>query len=268
MRAGAVEDPADRPGQADVAGAELTYDDAGTLALRVGFHGPVDPEEFATIDWAVTGAADGAGCGDTREGVAALLEVRSGETTLTYSEVPEDGVPFEVEIPARQALSQDGRTLTVTAESASLTRRSFRCSQLALSNGDEVPPIVLTEVTAEPPKTGPPEVKLDDGVFPERAVGGLRVSRLRLSFDRRGRRVVASLRARVCAPVRTRLVAEVRQQRRRIGRRRWTPLRLHTYRSLQRMRCQRHRWSWRYRTDPSARYLVRAQLRLRAADAS
>lgn len=268
VRAGSVEDPADRPGRADVAAAVLRYDDAGAIVLRVRFHETVDADESATIDWAVTADLAAGRCGDTRQGLAGLLELKSGEVTLTYSEVPEEGVPVEVEIPARQTLSDDRRELTVTAESASLRRRSFRCSQVALSNGDDVPPIALSDVASDPPTTGPPEVKIDDGGATAQPVGGFRVSRVRLSFDRRARRVTGSVRALVCAPVGMRLVAEVREQRRRLDRRRYSATRVHVYRSRQRVRCQRHRWSWRFRVDRSAGYLVRAKLRLRAVESS
>lgn len=265
VRVGSVEDPADRPGEADVAAATVRYDDAGTLSVSVRFHAPVAADDATTIDWSVTRAVTAGGCGDTRDGLAGLLELRSGEGTLTYAEVPEDGVPVEVEIPARQTLSADRRQLSVTAGSASLGRRSFRCSEIALSNGDDVPAIMLSDGAPGAPSTGPPDIRIDpDRPRPAGRVRGLRVSRARLSFDRSGRWVTASLRALVCGPHGTRFVAEVRERRRRSGGRDFSPVRVHTYRSRQRVTCHEHRWSWRFRGDPAVRYQVRARLLVRS----
>ena len=265
VRAGSVEDAADSPGEADIAAAAVRYDDAGALQLRLRLHRAVDEREAASVEWAITSQRPDGGCGDTRQSAAGVLRLRSGGGTLTYAESPEEGVPFEVEIPVRQTLSADRRELTATAESASLSRRAFACSQVALSNGDEAPEIVLAAVAPDTPSAGPPGAGIEDGGAPG-AVGGLRVSRVRLSFDRRGRRVTGSLRARVCAPTGMRIAAEIRERRRRIGRRRFSPVRVHTYTRRQRLRCQTHRWSWRFRADPAVRHEVRAQLRLRAVE--
>ena len=266
---GSVDDPPDRRGEADVAAAALRYDDAGRLELRVRFHEPVEADDPTTIDWVVTAEADAEGCGDTRQGVAGLLEPRDGDTTLTYTEVPEDGIPVTLEMPARQDMSADRRELTVSAASAGLTGRRLRCTQLALSNGDEVDRIVLARTAGDRPSTGPPDVKVeDDGPAPGPPVGGLRVSDVHLRFDRRGRgRVVGSLRALVCAPPGMRVVAEVRERRRRVGTRRFGREHLHTYARRQRVRCELHRWRWRLRADPAARYQVRVGLRVRAVEA-
>jgi hypothetical protein len=269
VRAGAVDDPVDQPGEADVASMALRYDDAGALVLRIRFHEPVREADPAIVDWIVTGEAGPRSCADTRQGLAGLLELRSGDVTLTYTESPDEGIPVDTEVPARQRLSDDRRELTLTAESAALAGRPFACSQAWLSTNDDVPPLVLVDVPPASPGAGapPPPGGEQGGGAPPPAAGGLRVSGARLSVARRGPRITAALRALVCAPVGTRLVAEVRERRRRVGRRAFTPTRLHTYERPQRRRCQTHRWSWRFRADPAARYRVHVRLRVRAAGA-
>lgn len=267
VRAGSVEDPAEMPGETDIAAATVRYDDAGTLELRLRFHRPIEEGTSGNAEWAVTSAKSGGGCGDTRQSAAGVLALRSGEGTLTYAEVSEEGVPFEVEMPARQTLSADRREFVARAESASLSRRAFACSQVALSNGDEAPEIVL-DVVGPGPSTIPPDGRSGDGE-PQGSttpVGGIRVSRVRLSYDRRGRLVRGTLRALVCAPAGVRLEAEISERRRRVGRRRFSPAYVHRYTRRQRMRCQTHRWSWRFRADPEVRYRVRVRLRVRAVE--
>lgn len=256
------------PGEPDLAAAAVRYDDAGTLELRVRLHRALAPGESASVEWAITGEKPDGACGDTRQSAAGVLRLRSGDGTLTYAEISSEGVPFEVEIPARQTLSADRRDFVVRAESTSLSRRAFACSQVALSNGDEAPEIMLAAVGADPSPTGAPGVDPDDGQTPAatRPVGGLRVSHVRLSYDRRGRRVTGTLRALVCAPPGMRVIAEIRERRRRVGRRRFSPAQVHAYARRQRVRCEMHRWSWRFRADPAARYKVRVQLRLRAVE--
>ena len=267
VRAGSVEDPADMPGESDIAAATVSYDDAGTLELRLRFHEPIEQRTPGNAEWAITAAKSDGGCGDTRQSAAGVLALRSGDGTLTYAEVSDEGVPFEVEVPVRQTLSADRREFVARAESASLSRRAFACSQVALSNGDEAPEIVLA-VVAPGPGAGAPGGSTEDG-GPEGStgpVGGLRMSGVRLSYKRRGRLVRGTLRARVCAPAGRRIEAEIRERRRRIGRRAFSPAVLHTYARRQRVRCQLHRWSWRFRSSPAARYTVRVRLRVRAVE--
>ena len=261
---GTVGDGADRPGEADVAAVAVTYDEAGTIALRVRFHEPVAADDPTTIEWVVRPAADGAACADTRAGVAGLVEPRDGETTLTYTEVGRDGIPVEVEMPARQRLSADRRELTVTASSASLTDRTLRCSAVEVSNRDAVAPVLLRSARGQPDIPPPPGEGEGTGSEGAASVGDLRVSRVRLAFERRGRRVTGTLRALVCARPGLRIVAEVRERRRRHGTRRFGREHVHTYTRRQRAGCQFHRWSWRLRADPAARIRVAAKLRVRA----
>jgi len=262
-RVGSVADPADRPGEADVAAVTIRYDDAGRIDLRVRFHAALAEGESATADWSVTLASPEGGCSDTRQGLAGLLDLDSGDTALTYSETTGEGVPTDVEIPARRTLSGDRRELHVAAESPALARRSFACSQLALSNGDEVPLLrLVAEVT-----TGSPGAA--DPVVPSRERGaGARVARGGLALDRRGRLIIATVRALICAPPRSSVVAIIGLARRRVGRPLVTPERRRAFRRHQRLRCQEHRFTWRFRTASRARYEVRVRLWLGAVDAA
>ena len=262
--AGEVVDPADRPGEADVAAASVRYDDAGSVLLRVRFHQPVETEDPTTIEWVVRPATGPDGCAATHEGVAGLLEPRTGDTTLTYTDIGPDGIPVEVEMAARQTMSADRRELTVAASSASLTRRTLRCSRIEVSNRDVVARILLEALAGAPAGEAPPGDDGEIGGEGQRPVGGLRVSGVRLAFERRGRRVTGTLRARVCAPAGMRILSEVRERRRRHGRTRFGREHVHRYTRRQRLRCQVHRWSWRLRADPAARYRVVVRLRVRA----
>lgn len=259
VRAGSVEDPADAVGQPDVAGVTVRYDEAGAIELRVRFHEPVGAEAGETADWSATTGGSPGDCRDTRQGLAGLLDLASGETTLTYTEVSEDGIPVEVEIPARQTLSVDGRELTVVARSGTLARRAFACSELSLSSGDEVAPFALTA------PSGPPASPAPDPVAPQLAdspAAGMRIARARLSFVRRRHSATAVLRARVCAPAGSRFVLVVDEARRRVGVAEFGPRRRHRYARQQRVRCQQHRFSWRFAAQANSRYQVRARVTL------
>lgn len=257
LRIGSVEDPVDAAGQADIAAVGVRYDEAGAIELRVRFHAAIVEDRGDTADWAVTTATPSGGCGDTRQGLAGLLELASGETSLTYSEVSEDEDPVETEIPARQMLSADGRELTVTARAGTLAGRDFACSELFISGGDEVPSFGLTAPAAASPPSGPGAA---EPANPPAAA--IRLVRSRLSFVRRPRSVTAVLRAVVCAPPRTRFAAVVREARRRLPSGSFTSERRHRFRRRQRVRCQEHRFSWRFRAPPGARYQVRARVAL------
>jgi hypothetical protein len=238
---GGREDPREGVARADLARADVRYDDEGRLTVTVQLHDRVPTS--GTVPRAtllVTSARTARGCDLGEEVLRADVPLADARGAVS---VTRDGPDVRLSAPA--TVAGGGRVVTLALDDERIARLRAVCALVLVSTGDDIADFPLgdggTVGSGQPGATG------------------YRVRDTDLSVRRRGRLLDVDLRAVVCGPQTPALALTVRYRVRRDGQTSSPPRSFRVLRT-QSARCRPHRFRFTLRVGTARRYDVRATL--------
>jgi len=235
-------DPREGIAGADLARADVRYDDEGRLSVTVQLHDrvPGDADDAPRATVLLTAARSARGCELGEQVLRADVPLADARGAISLRRAGGD-----LRLAAPATVAGGGRVVTLALADERLARLRAVCAVVLVSTGDDIADFALG----------------DGGTVGAGGPGatGYRVRDTDLSLRRRGRLLGVSLRAVVCGPRAPALALTVRYRLRRDGRAASPPRSFRVLRT-QSARCRSHRFRWTLQVGSGRRYDVRATL--------